>query len=133
MKEYTFDIEIAIANLRNIKKVLELINERRANVASADDFLHSPDGMMRLDAICMNLIAIGEATKSLEKITKGELLPLYPEIYWSGVMRMRDKIAHHYFEIDADVVFQTIEEDIPLMLPVIDKILNDLENKSTHL
>ena len=133
MKEYTFDIEIAIANLRNIKKVLELINERRANVASADDFLHSPDGMMRLDAICMNLIAIGEATKSLEKITKGELLPLYPEIYWSGVMRMRDKIAHHYFEIDTDVVFQTIEEDIPLMLPVIDKILNDLENKSTHL
>lgn len=133
MKEYTFDIEIAIANLRNIKKVLELINERRANVASADDFLHSPDGMMRLDAICMNLIAIGEATKSLDKITKGELLPLYPEIYWSGVMRMRDKIAHHYFEIDTDVVFQTIEEDIPLMLPVIDKILNDLENKSTHL
>ena len=133
MKEYTFDIEIAIANLRNIKKVLELINERRANVASADDFLHSPDGMMRLDAICMNLIAIGEATKNLDKITKGELLPLYPEIYWSGVMRMRDKIAHHYFEIDTDVVFQTIEEDIPLMLPVINRILNDLENIPTNL
>ena len=133
MKEYTFNIEIAIVNLRNIKKVLELINERRANVASADDFLHSPDGMMRLDAICMNLIAIGEATKSLDKITKGELLPLYPEIYWSGVMRMRDKIAHHYFEIDTDVVFQTIEEDIPLMLPVINKILNDLEYESIHL
>ena len=133
MKEYTFDIEIAIANLRNIKKVLELINERRANVASADDFLHFPDGMMRLDAICMNLIAIGEATKSLDKITNGELLPLYPEIYWSGVMRMRDKIAHHYFEIDTDVVFQTIEEDIPLMLPVINKILNDLEYESIHL
>ena len=133
MKEYTFDIEMAIANLRNIKKVLELINERRANVAIADDFLHSPDGMIRLDAICMNLIAIGEATKSLDKITKGELLPLYPEIYWSGVMRMRDKIAHHYFEIDTDVVFQTIEEDIPLMLPAINRILNDLENIPTNL
>ena len=133
MKEYTFDIEMAIANLRNIKKVLELINERRANVATADDFLHSPDGMLRLDAICMNLIAIGEATKNLDKITKGELLPLYPEIYWSGVMRMRDKIVHHYFEIDTDVVFQTIEEDIPLMLPVINRILNDLENIPTNL
>ena len=32
-------------------------------------------------------------------------------------------------EIDTDVVFQTIEEDIPQMLPVIDKILNDLENE----
>ena len=109
--------------------MLELIIERRANVASADDFLHSSDGMMRLDAICMNLIAIGEATKNLDKTTKGELLPLYPEIYWSGVMRMRDKIAHHYFEIDTDVVFQTIEEDIPLMLPVINKILKDLEKQ----
>ena len=127
MKEYTFDTEIAIANLRNIKKVLELINERRASVSSADDFLHSPDGMMRLDAICMNLIAIGEATKNLDKITKGELLVSYPEIYWNGVMRMRDKIAHHYFEIDTDVVFQTIEEDIPQMLPIIIKMLKDLD------
>ena len=128
MKEYTFDKELAIANLRNIKKVLELINERRASVSSADDFLHSPDGMMRLDAICMNLIAIGEVAKNLDKITKSELFPLYPDIYWSGVMRMRDKIAHHYFEIDTDVVFQTIEEDIPQMLPVIDRMLNDLED-----
>ena len=127
MKEYTFDTEIAIANLRHIKKVLELINERRASVSSADDFLHSPDGMMRLDAICMNLIAIGEATKNLDKITKGELLVSYTEIYWNGVMRMRDKIAHHYFEIDTDVVFQTIEEDIPQMLPVIIKMLKDLD------
>lgn len=130
MKEYTFDKELAIANLRNIKKVLELINERRASVSSADDFLHSPDGMMRLDAICMNLIAIGEAAKNLDKITKSELFPLYPDIYWSGVMRMRDKIAHHYFEIDTDVVFQTIEEDIPQMLPVINGMLNDLEDFS---
>ena len=128
MKEYTFDKELAIANLRNIKKVLELINERRASVSSADDFLHSPDGMMRLDAICMNLIAIGEVAKNLDKITKSELFPLYPDIYWSGVMRMRDKIAHHYFEIDTDVVFQTIEEDIPQMPPVIDRMLNDLED-----
>ena len=128
MKEYTFDKELAIANLRNIKKVLELINERRVSVSSAEDFLHSSDGMMRLDAICMNLIAIGEAAKNLDKITKSELFPLYPDIYWSGVMRMRDKIAHHYFEIDTDVVFQTIDEDIPQKLPVIDRMLNDLED-----
>ena len=31
---------------------------------------------------------------------------------------MRDKISHHYFEIDTDVVFRTIEEDIPQMKPV---------------
>ena len=41
-------------------------------------------------------------------------------------MGMRDKISHHYFEIDTDVVFRTIEEDIPQMTTVIDKMLADL-------
>jgi uncharacterized protein with HEPN domain len=41
-------------------------------------------------------------------------------------MRMRDKIAHHYFEIDADVVFSTIKQDIPQMLPVIQKMIENL-------
>lgn len=45
MKEYTFDTEMAITNLRNIKKVLELIKERRASVSCADDFLHSPNSV----------------------------------------------------------------------------------------
>ena len=83
--------------------------------------------MLRLDAICMNLIALGESVKGLDKMTNGECLPLYPDIYWIGVMRMRDKIAHHYFEIDADVVFKTLEEDIPTMLPVIERMIADLE------
>ena len=40
---------------------------------------------------------------------------------------MRDKIAHHYFEIDTDVVFKTLEEDIPTMLPVIERMISDLQ------
>ena len=126
-REYMFDKELALEGLRNIKKVLDLIQERRATVKTPEDFLYSSEGMMRLDAICMNLIALGEATKGLDKITKGELLPSYPEIYWSGVMRMRDKIAHHYFDIDTDVVFQTLEENIPPMLPIVDKMISDVE------
>ena len=81
---------------------------------------------MRLDAICMNLIALGEAVKGLDKLTNGELLPQYPEVYWGGVMRMRDKIAHHYFEIDAEVVFMTIKEDLPLMKSTINRIITDI-------
>lgn len=40
---------------------------------------------------------------------------------------MRDKISHHYFEIDTDVVFRTLEEDIPTMLPVVEMIISDLQ------
>lgn len=121
-----FDKEIALDSLMRIRTVIDTILERASSVDNPNDFLCSPDGMLRLDAICMNLIALGEAVKGLDKQTNGELLPRYPEIYWSGVMRMRDKIAHHYFEIDTDVVFRTIEEDIPQMIGVIDRMIEEV-------
>ncbi len=123
-----FDKEIALDSLVKIRTVIDTIVERVANVDDPNDFLCSPDGMLRLDAICMNLIALGEAVKGLDKQTHGELLPRYPEIYWSGVMRMRDKIAHHYFEIDTEVVFCTIEEDIPQMAKVIDRMIVEFDS-----
>jgi len=126
---YTFDIEIALDSLQKIKTMLELIIERAKVVKTPDDFLRSPGGMMRLDAICMNLIALGETVKGLDKQTNAQLLKNYPDVYWRGVMGMRDKISHHYFEIDTDVVFRTLEEDIPKMKPVIEKMIVDLRKE----
>lgn len=124
-----FDQEIVMDSLLKIRKAIETIEERSAVISDLNALLCTPNGMMRIDAICMNLIALGEAVKGLDKQTHGELLPKYPEVYWSGVMRMRDKIAHHYFEIDTDVVFRTIQEDIPQMKVVVDKIIYDLNDK----
>jgi uncharacterized protein with HEPN domain len=126
---YTFDIEIALDSLQKIKTMLELIIERAKVVKTPDDFLRSPGGMMRLDAICMNLIALGETVKGLDKQTNAQLLKNYPDVYWRGVMGMRDKISHHYFEIDTDVVFRTLEEDIPKMKPVVEKMIVDLRKE----
>ena len=42
-------------------------------------------------------------------------------------MRMRDKIAHHYFEIDTDIVFRTVQEDVPQMKDVIDRMIAEVE------
>ena len=126
---YTFDIEIVLDSLQKIKTMLELITERANVVKTPDDFLRSSGGMMRLDAICMNLIALGETVKGLDKQTNGQLLKNYPDVYWRGVMGMRDKISHHYFEIDTDVVFRTLEEDIPKMKPIVKKMIGDLSKE----
>ena len=127
--EYTFDKEITLDSLKKIKSMLELITKRAKVVKNPDDFLRSPSGMMRLDAICMNLIALGETVKGLDKQTNAQLLKNYPDVYWRGVMGMRDKISHHYFEIDTDVVFRTLEEDIPKMKPVVEKMIVDLRKE----
>lgn len=121
-----YDRELALDCLANIEAALNMISERSLVIRTPDDFLVSPDGMMRLDAICMNLIVLGEAVKGLDKVTKGELFPLFPAIYWSGVMKMRDKIAHHYFEIDAEVVFKTLKNDIPDMQSVVRQMIDTI-------
>ena len=126
-----FDIEIALDSLQKIKAMLDLVIERSSVVETPNDFLCSSGGLMRLDAICMNLIALGETVKGLDKQTDGQLLKNYPDIYWKGVMGMRDKISHHYFEIDTDVVFRTIEEDVPQMKPVIEQMIKDLSDSGT--
>lgn len=123
-----FDKELVIDSLQKIKTMLNLIVERASVVDSPNDFLCSPGGMMRLDAICMNLIALGETVKGLDKLSGGQLLPKYPEVYWKGVMGMRDKISHHYFEIDSDVVFKTIQEDIPQMINAVTRMIDDINN-----
>ena len=121
-----FDTELVYSSLKQIQGAVELIIERSESVNNVDDFLTSPGGVLRLDALCMNLIALGEAVKGLDKLTDGQLLPKFPEVYWQGIMKMRDKIAHHYFEIDADIVFKTLKEDIPPLLPVVEKIIQSI-------
>jgi hypothetical protein len=55
------------------------VERRFAPITTAADFIASEDGLDRLDAICMQLIAIGESVKNLDKLTNGELLSRYPE------------------------------------------------------
>ena len=127
-----FKREMALGCLKDIQKALALIEERSAIVTHVNDFLCSPEGMLRLDALCMNLIALGESVKNLDKITNGELLTLYPETYWKGIMRIRDKIAHHYFDIDAEIVLATLKKDISPLSRTIDRIIKDLKENTNE-
>ena len=82
--------------------------------------------MTLLDSVCMKLIAIGESTKNLDKITDKNLLSCYPEIPWKRVMGVRDIIVHHYFDVDAEEIFHICKRDIPLLHQTIKQIIHDL-------
>lgn len=114
--------------LKKIEESLETILKRTSNIHNVNDFLDSPEGMLVLDGICMNLIAVGESIKNLDKISNRTLLPNYPQIEWREVMGMRDIIVHHYFEVDADIIFATVKENIPELKDVIRSIIKDLDH-----
>ena len=120
------DIELIRSSLTKIQTALERILKRSETIRLPDDFLTTPNGVERLESICMLLIAIGESVKQIDKVSNKELLPQYPEIDWKGVMGMRDIIAHHYFDIDAVIVFDVVKNNLPTVKETIGKMLADL-------
>ncbi|WP_423127232.1 HepT-like ribonuclease domain-containing protein [Gaoshiqia sp. Z1-71] len=77
----------------------------------------------------MKLVAVGESIKNLDKITNRELLCQYPQINWKQAMGMRDIIVHHYFDVDAEEIYKTLQEDIPLLRTVLNRIETDLKSE----
>jgi uncharacterized protein with HEPN domain len=64
-----YDVELINEILRQILEAGKRIERRFSAVQHSDDFLVTDDGLDRLDAICMMLIAIGESLKNLDKLT----------------------------------------------------------------
>ena len=112
--------------LELIQASLQEVGKRSENITEPDDFLTSETGVILMDSICMKLSAVGESIKNLDKITNHELLPQYSEIPWKNVMGVRDFIVHHYFEVDADVIFSICKNDVPVLMSVITRMIEDL-------
>ena len=74
----------------------------------------------------MMLIAIGENLKNLDKVTDHNLLVKYPEVDWKGAKGMRDIISHHYFDLNAEVVFSICKDRIPGLIETVTKMENSL-------
>jgi uncharacterized protein with HEPN domain len=121
-----YDKELIQEILRQIIKASETVLIRFESIKTVNDFTESTEGMVKLDSICMLLIAIGESLKNIDKITNKELLKNYPEINWKGAKSMRDIISHHYFEIDAEIIFQVCKTNIDELRGTLIKILSDL-------
>ena len=118
------DLELAQDILANILVAIERIERRFAGIHSADDFLVSDDGIDRLDGIAMMLIAIGEQVKRVDIATGIDLAARYPEVDWKGVKGIRDFLSHHYFVVDAEVIFDVCQNKLAGLKQAIQRIQN---------
>lgn len=66
-------------------------------------------------AVVMSLIIIGEAaTKVMDGY--GQFAEAHPEVPWRAMRGMRNRIAHGYFDINLDVVWDTVQTALPELL-----------------
>lgn len=112
MKQSTSDPQLVAAILDNILMAVDRIERRSAGITSPDDFVSDDEGIDRLDGIAMMLIAIGEQLKQLDAISGINLDARYPEVDWKGAKGIRDFLSHHYFVLDAEVIFDVCQNKI---------------------
>lgn len=115
-------IEILSQVLASTKRILT----RFQPVESVSFFLDTEEGLEKLDAICMQLITIGESLKNLDKVAGPEFLNRYSQIDWKSAKGMRDIISHHYFDLDAEAVFDVCRVNLPDLIPVLEQMLTDV-------
>ncbi|MGC8552886.1 MAG: DUF86 domain-containing protein, partial [Phycisphaerae bacterium] len=71
-------------------------------------------------ALTRLLEIIGEAARGLSAHTRHN----HPEVPWAKMIGMRDRLVHGYYDINLDIVWQTVTTDLPTVKPFIQAILN---------
>ena len=77
-------------------------------------------------AMARLLEIIGEAASQVTV----EFRAAHPEIPWRAMIGMRNIVIHAYFEVDRDVIWQTISEDIPPLEPLLAVLLTDIKGNA---
>lgn len=98
--------------------------DRLADITSAIEAIQSHltkgdlyDGLV-YDAVRVRLIEIGEAVKAISP----DLLATAPKVPWSAIARMRDHLAHHYFDTDHAIVVDVVDNELPALLAAVETL-----------
>ena len=91
--------------LHDIKQAIERILEYTASMT----FEEFQEDYKTQDAVFRNFEIIGEATKNISSVAKHKI----KDIPWQKMAKFRDKLVHHYFGLDVEIVWKIIEDFLP--------------------
>jgi uncharacterized protein with HEPN domain len=104
--------------------------QRLADIQAAIDAIRShlqrgtlADGLV-FDAVRIRLLEIGEAVKALPS----DLLDTQPGVPWSQIARMRDHLAHRYFDTAHAILQATVDDDLPELERAIQSLSETLDD-----
>jgi uncharacterized protein with HEPN domain len=97
--------------------ILEAI-ERIQSYTSAGQGAFRSD-LMTQDAVVRNLQIIGEASKKVSPETRAAS----PDLPWRDMAGMRDRVVHDYFGVSLDIVWDVVENHLPVLRESVQKLL----------
>jgi uncharacterized protein with HEPN domain len=87
-----------------------------------DSFLADP---RTIRAVAFEFTTIGEASRAIPQ----EIQEQYPEVPWGKMQGIRNVLVHEYFRLDEEILWKAVQEDIPPLIAVIEKMVgSDQDN-----
>ena len=111
-------------DLAFIKHILDSINaiEEFSKNMNKDKLMSD---RLKRSAIVREIEIIGEAVKNMSESLKNK----HPEIEWKEIVGTRDKMVHHYFGVDLNIVWDIIKINLPDLKIKILRIKRDMDSR----
>lgn len=101
--------------VRDILGALEAIGQY-TRAMTYDDFVADAKTM---DAVIRNLTTLGESTRWIPDT----VLDAHPAVPWRTMRGVRNVVVHQYFGIDTRILWATVENDLPPLVPQLEEVL----------
>lgn len=82
-----------------------------------------------VDAVLRNFTVIGEAANHLP----AEVKEAHPEVPWTDMSDLRNIVVHEYFGVDLNIIWHTIREELPGLIPLLEAMLDDNKDSAIGL
>ena len=83
------------------------------------------------DAVIRNIEIIGEASNNIQRVN-AEFAAQHDDIPWLVMYTMRNRVSHGYDKVDMEIVWKTIQGDLPVLYTQIQGALTSLHNQNTE-
>ncbi|MCC6452072.1 MAG: DUF86 domain-containing protein [Acidobacteria bacterium] len=109
-------------NIDRLRHILDAISKVERYLAGFDlDSFKNDDA--RIDAVVRNIEVIGEAVTCLTRDLKAN----YPDVEWRSATAARNRLIHGYFDVDPEIIWDTAENDLPMLKKEIEAIIEELK------
>lgn len=109
--------------LEDIDESLDLIREYTRDIS----YISWVKDRKTIDAVIRNLEIIGEATSHIPDSIQSK----HTEIPWLQMKGMRNILIHEYFGVDIDVLWQTVNDDLPRLKKQIETLISEMKNEDS--
>ena len=103
--------------LGDIREAIQRVRDYTAGM----DYTEFAAGTKTQDAVVRNIEIAGEAAKHLSEQVRRR----YPHMPWKQMAGARDRLIHHYFGVNIDIVWQIADAELPMVQSILERIVPD--------